>query len=56
MVVTGNLFTEQSATAAGESRYSMKMHADAIGASLRYAVAQLHKPEHRESAQEEPGQ
>lgn len=56
VVVTGSLFTEHWATEAGESRYSTKMHADAIGASLRYAVAQLHKPEQRQSSEGSEGE
>lgn len=49
VVITGSLFTEKWSTEAGETRYSTKMHADAIGASLRYAVAQLSKPAGRQS-------
>lgn len=54
VVVTGSLFTEQWSTKAGETRYSTKMHAEGIGASLRYAVAQLHKPAPPQSS--EPGE
>lgn len=56
VVVTGSLFTEQWATESGDTRYSTKMHADGIGASLRYATAKLRKPEQRKSTEDEPGQ
>lgn len=54
VVVTGSLFTEQWSTDAGETRYSTKMHAEGIGASLRHAVAQVRKSDPRQS--HEPGE
>ena len=49
VVVSGSLITEQWATEDGERRYSTKLQADTIGASLRYAVAALSKPAQRQS-------
>ncbi|HKJ10919.1 MAG TPA: single-stranded DNA-binding protein [Ornithinimicrobium sp.] len=45
VVASGGLFTEQWATEDGEARDSTKVHAAAIGASLRFAVAHLQKTE-----------